>query len=308
MPCPSRSHSSRPRTAARPRRPRSGAALTRRRRTAALLAAATVALGIGVAGTPAAADSAPTAPLLLVHGFSLTSGINCNDATMSAWRQGMTARGWTTVRTIGWYQGDTNCSLNIQGRSNNSSNTSLSTIAREFAWTVHDQFTLNGTPVAIAAHSMGGLVVRRALDGVMRGEVGFPPAMDVTDVVTAGTPHGGTIWSAACSLSGLAQCVESTPGSTFLTVLADNPQGRRLGGAPGRTEWSLSGSECDTVVSDESASDMGLGGSGRPGLVWVTFTAPSFWSGGCLNSSAIDHGELVTATGALNFINTQLRT
>ena len=62
-------------------------------------------------------------------------------------------------------------------------------IARDLARYVHTAYTRNGEPVDIVAHSMGGLVTRVALLGSAQGWEGFPPRLDVDNVVTLGTPH-----------------------------------------------------------------------------------------------------------------------
>lgn len=274
----------------------------------ALAAAAVTSAALTAAPSPAAADSLRSRPLLLVHGFSLTSGIDCrNDATMRSWTQGMRNRNWTDVRTVAWYGGDSNCSLSVDGVGNNSNFTSLTTIAKEFAWMVHDQFTVNGVPVGIVAHSMGGLVVRRALDGVMNREAGFPPGMLVNDVVTAGSPHIGTPLSNLClETIPTTICLESALGSPFFLTLDANPQGRNAAGTTRATEWSLIGSDCDEIVPGFSAVSMGRGNNNRPAVTTRTRTAPDFFSGGCFNSAGVTHEELITLGSNLDWIDAQL--
>ncbi len=297
----------------RPNRPAVGPApVTRRRRAVRALATALTVgalastVAVGTSGSPASAASLQTDPVLLVHGFNATFNTNCNDSTMRAWRNGLLTRGWSDVRTVGWYANDTNCTLNIQGRANNTSATSLDEIAREFAWTVRNTFTTNGRPVAIAAHSMGGLIVNRAIQGVMNDEPGYPDEMHVTDVVASGTPFAGSAWAAACAdTTGLQQCVEATPGSAFLNALADNPQGRVQGGALGRTQWSLAGSDCDAIVSSSSARSMGQAVTSRPTVQKIRYTAPAWF--GCANPASISHEELITQSAQLRWISDQLR-
>jgi hypothetical protein len=297
----------------RPNRPTVGPAPATRRRRAvrALATALTVgalasSVAVGASGSPASAASLQTDPVLLVHGFNATFNTNCNDSTMRAWRNGLISRGWSDVRTVGWYANDTNCSLNVQSRWNNTSNTSLDEIAREFAWTVRNHFTRNGQPVAIAAHSMGGLIVNRAIQGVMLGEPGYPDEMHVTDVVASGTPFAGSAWAATCAdTTGVQQCVQAKPGSAFLTTLAHNPQGRLEGGAPGRTQWSLAGSDCDAIVSSSSARSMGQVSSARPTVQKIRYTAPPWF--GCADPASISHEELITQSAQLRWISDQLR-
>lgn len=275
---------------------------------AALAAAGLASTALAATPSPAAADSLRTSPLLIVHGFSLTNGINCrDDATMRTWTQGMRNRGWTDVRTVAWYSGDTNCTLGVDGVGNNTNFTSLTTIAKEFAWMVHGQFTVRGVAVAISAHSMGGLVVRRALDGVMNREAGFPPGMLVNDVVTAGSPHIGTPMANLC-LSAIPStiCLEAALGSPFFLTLDENPQGRNAVGTTRATEWSLIGSDCDEIVPGFSAVSMGRGNNTRPVVTTRTRTAPDFFAGGCFNSAGVTHSELVTLGSNLDWIDAQL--
>jgi hypothetical protein len=99
--------------------------------------------------------------------------------------------------------------------------------------------------------------------------------------------------------------VEATPGSTFLNALADNPQGRVQGGALGRTQWSLAGSDCDSVVSGSSALSMGQAVTARPTVQKIRYTAPAWF--GCANPASISHEELITQSAQLRWISDQLR-
>lgn len=149
----------------------------------------------------ATASAVNATPILVVHGFDadFSNGINCKDPVMLAWVQGLQSRGFTRVKTIGWYKGDVNCDLRVPGIGNNTVDTSLDEVGREFANLVSDEF--GTTTVAISAHSMGGLVVRRALHGVQNGHSGFPTNIRVSDVVTSGTPHAGTQWGRPAATS-----------------------------------------------------------------------------------------------------------
>jgi triacylglycerol esterase/lipase EstA (alpha/beta hydrolase family) len=233
----------------------------------------------------AEASVVSSTPILVVHGFDVdfSSGINCKDPVMLAWVQGLRNRGFTNVRTVGWYRNDVNCDLYVPGRADNTVNTSLSQVGREFSNLVANSF--GSTTVGISAHSMGGLVVRRALDGVHNHHSGFSANIRVSDVVTSGTPHGGTNSGYGC---GFTQCVEVRPGSAFLSALEHNPQ------TVGSTDWTLIGSSCDPVVSGTSATAMNNGSASRPPVFKVLL--------------CVSHDGLVTSSAGLNAINTGLRT
>ena len=56
---------------------------------------------------------------------------------------------------------------------------------------VDSDYTNKGKPVDIVGHSMGGLIARVALLGSAQGWEGFPPKLNVDNVVTLSTPHQG---------------------------------------------------------------------------------------------------------------------
>jgi triacylglycerol esterase/lipase EstA (alpha/beta hydrolase family) len=277
------------------------------RLTIRLLATAAAAAVPVTALASTAHASIPNAgtTILLVHGFNasaVTGGhIDCKDSTMKPWADGLRARGFT-VKTVAWYADDTNCDMAVPGIADNTVNTSLDQVAREFTNLVANRF--GSTPVGISAHSMGGLVVRRAIDGVEHHHSGFSDNIRVTDVVTSGTPHLGAAITSFCSnpLVTFNECVQATPGSAFLGALANNPQ------TPGGTDWTLTGSECDLVVSAASATGMGSGTGVRPAVAKRVFAAPAWWLGGCTFVAPTAHDDLVKSTQGLDAIATGLTT
>lgn len=275
---------------------------------AATTLAAASAVSFGVAANPASAAAPRSAPVLIVHGFDggnllegdlpLDSGMNCRNSTMNAWRSGLAARGHTNLRTVGYYQNDGNCDLYVPSRGDNTVNTSITDLGRDLAWLIHDTYTVRNQSVAISAHSMGGLVTRAALAGVQSRASGFPTRLLVSDVVTAGTPHAGSGLAAICgALAGWVplQCTQMAEGSTFLATLRHNPQPN----SP--TDWTLTGSECDDVVSANSALSMAQVSGSFPAIHRVRFTKPG-WPAYCWDANGFDHGELVTASAPLNAI------
>lgn len=60
------------------------------------------------------------------------------------------------------------------------------------AWYIFDNYTLQGQPVNVLAHSMGGLIIRYAIGATNAGVANFPPRrLLVANVVTVATPHQG---------------------------------------------------------------------------------------------------------------------
>ncbi|MBO2448437.1 hypothetical protein J4573_15150 [Actinomadura barringtoniae] len=228
---------------------------------AGLLAAAAAATTISATASPAAASptrpavrSAST-PVYFLHGIDWNHGhagdaqVNCE----SAWTAAKTAlkdRGWTgDLITWGYYAKDTRCTRKFDG----DLNTRIQELGRQFAWDVHDHYTKYGQPVDVAAHSMGGLVVRAAIEGVRRygQNKDWPDSLAIQDVVTFSTPHTGTSWATTCTaLKGWKQCSDTRPGSGFLKWSGQNPQ------AGGGTDWTLIGASDDDMVTSGSATGM----------------------------------------------------
>lgn len=291
---------------------------TMRFAAAAIAAAGAIAAAVGataLSAAPAGAATGTSTTVLLVHGLDggnllegdlpLDSTVNCGDSTQTAWANGLRARGHTDVRTVAYYVGDYNCFTSVPGRGDNSMWTSLTELGRELAWLIHDGYTRHGRNVAISAHSMGGMVVRSALSGVQNRLPGFPPYVQVSDVVTSGSPHAGTGLGTLCSLTWGAlptQCSELAPGSAFLASLAHNPQG-----GVGTTDWTLVGTDCDGVVAADSALSMSQVSWSRPPINRVRFAAPG-WPFFCLAADGYDHGELVKAPAPLDAISAGIRT
>lgn len=282
---------------------------TRLRRLLATAAAAVTGAALAttaVAPAPAgAAIPTSTTTVLLVHGFNASAAvgghIDCRDATMTDWAQGLRDRGFV-VRTVGWYADDTNCDLRVPGIADNTVDTSIDQVAREFTNLIANRF--GSIPVAISAHSMGGLVVRRALDGVENRHQGFSTGIRVTDVITSGTPHGGASITGFCSNIAVTytQCLQAKPGSGFLSTLAHNPQ------TTGGTDWTLVGATCDPIVSGTSALAMTNGSGVRPSVFKATIGAPLGSTLLCPTVAATTHDDLVRSSTGLDLIATGLRT
>lgn len=195
--------------------------------------------------------------VLMVHGFGARGGHDCDDY-FRGMREGLGAElGSENVVTIRWYAGDENCSDTIPGVGDNTIQTSVEEIATELADYVQGEYSANGVPVDIVAHSLGGLIVRSMLQ--QRGS-----DLLVGRVITLGTPHAGVYFSLPAFLGcpvgniGIYQCVQSSAGSDFITSLEHNPQSAIS------THWTLIGTHHDAVVGPETALSMDRGADWKP--------------------------------------------
>ena len=218
------------------------------------LVAAVAAASIGVIATPAAAAPPPvradsqSRPVLLIHGYAIGSGHDCN----SYWGQAkswLPAWGWTgTIYTVGYYEANRNCNAVIR-RGNHE--VPIESLGFDLAWWIYNNHSQYGRAVDIIGHSMGGLVARAALTGDQQNWSGWPPYVYVEDVATLGAPHGGKAWwTSPC---WTRQCQDMMPDSAFLKRTAQNAQ------STSGTDWTLIGSDSDEVVSTGSALAMSAG-------------------------------------------------
>ena len=136
--------------------------------------------------------------------------------------------------------------------------TDIRHLGYHLAWQIYDEFTSKGHTVEIMAHSMGGLIVRYALQKVQSGHPDFPPSLKVDEVMTFGTPHGGVAVANLGCFLGIGcpkQVDQMKPGSSFLDGLWDNaPRGSQIGSPT----WTTYGSEADTTVGQGSSKDLGF--------------------------------------------------
>jgi hypothetical protein len=169
---------------------------------------------------------------------------------MMSWMQSAGFNG--TMRKIGYYNGDTNCDVNLHSYGSYGETDSWKTIAAAFSKYVYTTYTSKGITVDVVGYSMGGLVTRGAVYGAQTGAAGFSSPINVSDAVTLGTPHDGAAWYVNGCWS--AQCQSMAQGSTDLNWLNQNgnPQGTT------GTTWTNFGSHNDDVVPWQSAIHMSV--------------------------------------------------
>jgi hypothetical protein len=264
-------------------------------RVALVMTAVGAVLGSGGAASARTGDRSDdrSKPVLMIHGYNpFDNGADCHlfdPLRNTLVNQGLAIEKWVTVK---YHAKDFGCGVDIHGYRktgltvsqghnhhygttpttykecrhatvNGVANRHLTTTCMEhygyhFAWMIWEKYTRHGVTVDIVAHSMGGLITRYALGRVEQRHADFPSHLLVEDVVTMGTPHGGTGWSNAC---GDPTCIASRPNSAFLNMLnsTHRPYFRHPDPAPAggdRTDWTVMGAWDDGVVDEWSGVAM----------------------------------------------------
>ena len=212
-------------------------------------------------------------PIIFVHGYVPFQSCPDND-TQATWGTMITqlqALGWDQAMVKeAYYACDTNFTDSLDshgshstyfgttghvtaadGHTSHNTGADIRHLAYHLAWQIYDEYSSKGTTVQIVAHSMGSLITRWMLYRIQNADPNFPPYLYVQDVVTFGGPYGGSGLATFCSDT---ECTQMKANSSFLKELqtnAPNPQ------ATGGTDWTIIGSNCDTVVSASSATTMG---------------------------------------------------
>ena len=215
------------------------------------------------------ASAAGNTAVYFVHGYSSlpSAGYNCSNVwgEFEAYMQlgsPWNTTPWTgTGHTVGYYSGDSSCNDYLGLKSDGTDTaavatefTTIDTLARRFATLVYNETNFGTTPVSVVAHSMGGLIVRRAIDGVRDGANGYPPTLNIRNVVTLSSPHGGYT---GCNASVDQQCKDMNPTSSFFTTLLAGGASNGINPQTSYgTTWTLMGSINDGTVSYDSATAM----------------------------------------------------
>jgi hypothetical protein len=256
----------------------------------AFVAVAIISAGLLFLRLPQARAGSFNAPVLLVHGFNVGSAVNCDTGSM--WGTIETYfrnQGYTNVRSVGFYRGDSNCGDNLgqesshctgwydSGSNDGTVNEDIRHTTCLLAWYIWDHYTQYGTTVAVMGHSMGGILIRQAMNDTPYVGL-FPPYVKISDVATVGAPHQGLksgsawVWSTFQGCPG--NCVEvsqmeranalmSNMNSTsFRGGFARNPQGS------GGTDWTTMSSNNDELLSNGCTSSSER--KGAPSIVSTT--------------------------------------
>lgn len=286
---------------------------TRRRRgITATVAAAGLALSATAAAQATGVDDRPVRPaaddkpLLLVHGYNSDPPTDCNGSTWDEaleYYQDAGGRDRSSMRTIGYYEGDGEVCDDVVGDGKASPERPIQDIAKDFANYVYDNYTSKDKEVDIVAHSMGGLITRVAVLGTGEGWAGFPPEVAVDDIVTLGTPHRGLRNGCGdpdadpddgCTRQWNQMTPSKDGGSGFIDKLHESAPGRDDRGlddpwAEG-IDWSLVGSQEDDTVSYDAAIDKGYFAHQKYGFDESV--------GSDCSDPDVSHGNLRQLTGA----------
>ena len=154
-------------------------------------------------------DNTGTA-VILVHGITgiepngSGAGSNCNTNYWGDAINYLKAQGYSDIRTMQYYTGDTNCGVDLHNSayqyrcdgfnpgSEGTNNEDLNHVSCLLVQYLNQNFA--GQKVILVGHSMGGIVIRNAMRLVQEngGQFGFPDNIGhVTDAVTFNTPHAG---------------------------------------------------------------------------------------------------------------------
>lgn len=220
---------------------------------AAIVLAGSLAVGLGVGPAPVgAAGGVRNKPVLLVHGYSFGNDTSCS-GTFDRMIGQLRAEGFTGpfVR-VGYYSGNTGCDVNLRSWGSVGDSSSWKTISQAFSKYVYSTYTAKGLAVDVVGYSMGGNIARGAVYGSSIREAGFSAPIRVEDVVTLGAPHKGAAWYTSFCLWG--QCASLKPSASEITWLNRNGDPQGVGG----TDFTVIGSNADSVVSAASATSMSV--------------------------------------------------
>lgn len=246
-----------------------------------VIALATVLAGLSFMQPKQVLAGSFNAPVIMVHGINLDNSINCNwHPEFGTVRDFFNTQGYTNTKTVGFYDGDFNCDDVLlgewshctgwydSGSNDGTVNEDIRHVTCLLAWYIWHHYTLNGVTVAVIAHSLGGILIRQAMNDTPYVSA-FPPYLQISDVATAGTPHQGLTTGAAGVWILTQGCpnpclqvyqmqadnalMSNMNSKTWRGGFGRNPQGY------GGTDWTTLSSGYDSVLSGCTSSLEGLG-------------------------------------------------
>jgi len=245
------------------------------RHTSRALLALTVVATLAMGTTACEPTRAPNKshPVLLIHGWGLGADTDCG-STFDRMITQMKAEGFTgPFIRMGFYSGDTNCDMSLRDWGPVEDGSHFSVLSQAFSKYVYATYTSKGKTVDVVGYSMGGNVVRGAVEGAQAGQAGFSAPIDVQDAVTFGAPMNGAAWYSSFCLWGM--CSSMKPGADDVNWLqkVGNPQG--LHG----TEWTAFGSDADAVTPVDSALKIDVPANRKVHLTDVPHTGDTNYMG-----------------------------
>lgn len=217
------------------------------------LVAAVFLVAVTATGCEPPRAAAKDRPIIFVHGWSaFGDGNDCN-SNFGSLETSLRAAGFTgPMITIGYYDSDRNCDVSLRDWGSISNSTSWKDLSKVLSKYIAETYTKKGVSVDLVGHSMGGLIIRGAVQGAQAKESGFSQPLKVEDAVTLAAPHAGAAWYSTGCLWG--QCSQLKPGASDIKWLATNgnPQSAIA------TDWTVFGSNSDDTVPADSALTMSV--------------------------------------------------
>jgi len=198
--------------------------------------------------------------------------MNCNaNSEFGTLESFLYNNGFSLVASVGFYNADYDCNEYLawesshctgwydSGSNDGTVNEDIRHTTCLLAWFIWDYYTSHGHTIEVIAHSMGGILIRQAMND-MPYVTQFPPYLYISDVATAGSPHQG-ISSASAFISSInpnetcpGNCVEVSQieqanammsnmnSTTWRNGFGRDPQGS------GGTDWTTMTSNNDSVL------------------------------------------------------------
>ncbi len=267
--------------------------------------------------------AADTTSVVFVRGLNGGQGVpngsglgnDCNNYYWKEARQFLSSHGITDLRTIGIYNGDSNCdaylhaknkpyesncaNYHANAKADGTNNESLYHLSCLFAQYLHDTFGQSNKDVVLVGHCMGGIIIREAMDQMQynAGKSPFPKTIGhVTNAITLNTPHSGIIpldtWPGIKDqiCGGCNQAQELEKSGALMSNLINYGQNPQISG--GFTTWTVFGSECDDTLYKA-----GIAGTGVASAIDMHASHAVMYSqdGRTADSTCYNHGGIIHA-------------